>query len=77
MLFTPYVCFHILVKFGLLSGRLFGNSCSLGLRYVSWYKYLSVVLVFFPTLGLWSGYFFLIAPFPDHCQFLPLDKVIF
>ena len=28
---------------------------------VSWYKYLSVILV------LWNGNFFLIAPFPDHC----------
>ena len=26
--------FIFLVKFGLLSGRLLGNSCSLGLRYV-------------------------------------------
>ena len=35
----------------------------------SWYKYLSVILVF-PPLGLWSGNFFLIAPFPDHCLFV-------
>ena len=34
MLFEPDVNFHILVKFGLLSGRLLGNSCSLDLRYV-------------------------------------------
>ena len=35
----------------------------------SWYKYLNVILVFFQPLGLWSGNFFLIAPFPDpdHC----------
>ena len=31
------------------------------------YKYRSVILVFFPPLGLWSGNFFLIAPFSDHC----------
>ena len=31
VLFLPYVCFDILVKFGSLSGLLLGNSCSLGL----------------------------------------------
>ena len=40
------------------------NSCSFGLRYVSWYKYLIVSLVF-SHLGFWSGNLFLIAPFPD------------
>ena len=45
-----------------------GNNCSLGFRYMfSWYKNLSVILVFFPHLGLLSGNFFLIAPFPDSC----------
>ena len=34
MLFEPDVRFHILVKFGLLSARLLGNSCSLGLRHI-------------------------------------------
>ena len=34
VLFEPLVRFHILVKFGLLSGCLLGNSCSLGVRYV-------------------------------------------
>ena len=42
------------------------NSCSFGLRYVSWYKYLIVSLVF-SHLGFWSGNLFLIAPFPDLC----------
>ena len=42
------------------------NSCSFGLRYVSWYKYLIVGLVF-SHLGFWSGNLFLIAPFPDLC----------
>ena len=37
------------------------NSCSFGLRYVSWYKYLIVSLVF-SNLGFWSGNLFLIAP---------------
>ena len=35
------------------------------------YKYLIANLVF-SHLGLWSGNFFLIAPFPDHCLFVPL-----
>ena len=33
--------------------------------YVSFY-------FFFPFLGLWSGNFFLIVPFPDHCLLVPL-----
>ena len=52
------------------------NSCSFGLRYVSWYKYLIVSLVF-SHLGFWSGNLFLIAPFPDLCLLVPfhsLDK---
>ena len=48
------------------------NSCSFGLRYVSWYKYLIVSLfVFFSHLGFWSGNLFLIAPFPDLCLLVP------
>ena len=39
----------------------------------SWYKNLSVILVFFPPLNLWSGNCFLTAPFPDHCLFVPFS----
>ena len=46
------------------------NSCSFGLRYVSWYKCLIVSLVF-SHLGFWSGGLFLIAPFPDLCLLVP------
>ena len=46
------------------------NSCSFGLRYVSWYKYLIVSLVF-SHLGFLSGNLFLIAPFPDLCLLVP------
>ena len=46
------------------------NSCSFGLRYVSWYKYLTVNLVF-SHLGFWTGNLFLIAPFPDLCLLVP------
>ena len=46
------------------------NSCSFGLRYVSWSKYLIVSLVF-SHLGFWSGNLFLIAPFPDLCLLVP------
>ena len=49
------------------------NSCSFGLRYVSWYKYLLVSLVF-SHLGFWSGNLFLIALFPDLCLLVPLFK---
>ena len=38
---------------------------------------LSVILVFFPPLGLWSGNFFLIAPFPDHCLLVPFYNTAF
>ena len=38
----------------------------------SWYKYLTVNLVF-PHLGFWSGNLFLIAPFPDRCLLVPFD----
>ena len=52
------------------------NSCSFGLRYVSWYKYLIVSLVF-SHLGFLSGNLFLIAPFPDLCLLVPqLDFVL-
>ena len=50
------------------------NSCSFGLRYVSWYKYLIVSLVF-SHLGFWSGNLFLIAPFPDLCLLVPFSKM--
>ena len=48
------------------------NSCSFGLRYVSWYKCLIVSLVF-SHLGFWSGNLFLIAPFPDLCLLVPFS----
>ena len=50
------------------------NSCSFGLRYVSWYKYLIVSLVF-SHLGFWSGNLFLIAPFPDLCLLVPFPTM--
>ena len=48
------------------------NSCSFGLRYVLWYKYLIVSLVF-SHLGFWSGNLFLIASFPDLCLLVPFN----
>ena len=53
------------------------NSCSFGLRYVSWYKCLIVSLVF-SHHGFWSGNLFLIAPFPDLCLLVPsfIDDII-
>ena len=52
------------------------NSCSFGLRYVSWYKYLIVSLAF-SHLGFWSGNLFLIAPFPDLCLLVPFHRYRF
>ena len=37
---------------------------------ISKYKKL-IVNLGFSHLGLWSGNFFLIAPFPDHCILVP------
>ena len=51
------------------------NSCSFGLRYVSWYKYLIISLVF-SHLGFWSGNLFLIAPFPDLCLLVPFYFIV-
>ena len=51
------------------------NSCSFGLRYVSWYKYLIVSLVF-SHLGFCSGNLFLIAPFPDLCLLVPFHRLL-
>ena len=50
------------------------NSCSFGLRSVSWYKCL-IVSLFFSHLGFWSGNLFLIAPFPDLCLLVPFQWV--
>ena len=52
------------------------NSCSFGLRYVSWYKYL-IVSLFFSHLGFWSGNLFLIAPFPDLCLLVPFNSIVY
>ena len=49
------------------------NSCSFGLRYVSWYEYLIVSLVF-SHLGFWSENLFLVAPFPDLCLLVPFHN---
>ena len=55
------------------------NSCSFGLRYVSWYKYLIVILVFSRSRFLeWES--FLIVPFPDRCLLVPFCnsyKIVF
>ena len=51
------------------------NSCSFGLRCVSWCGCLTVNLVF-SHLGFWSGNLFLIAPFPDLCLLVPFTSFI-
>ena len=58
MLLAPYVCFHIFSLVKVTEWPPSGeNSCSFGLRYVSWYKYL-IVSLFFSHLGFWSGNLF-------------------
>ena len=49
MLFEPLYVFIFLVKFGLLSGRLLGNSCLLGLRYVCLLYVPQCHFIFFST----------------------------
>ena len=34
-----------------------------------------VLFFVFFHLGFWSGNFFLIAPFPDHCLLVPLSNI--
>ena len=50
VLFAPYGRFHILVvvNFRLLSGRLLGNGCSLGLQYVFLVQVSGFQISFFP-----------------------------
>ena len=48
------------------------NSCSFGLRYVS---YCLIVSLVFSHLSFWSGNLFLIAPFPDLCLLVPFHYV--
>ena len=75
MLLAPYVCFHTFSKVKVTKWPPVGkNSCSFGLRYVSWYKYLIVSLVF-PTSVFGVGIFFLIAPFPDLCLLVPFHII--
>ena len=46
------------------------NSCPLGLQYVFLVQ-VSHCQFCFSHFGFWSGDFFLIAPFPDHCLSYP------
>ena len=66
---APNARFHILVEFWKLSDCLLGNSCLLVILLV-------ILLVYdcqfsFFNLDFWSGNFFLIAPFSDHCLLVP------
>ena len=48
------------------------NSCSFGLRYFSWYKYLIVYSVFYPPRFLeWESYSD--CAFPDLCLLVPFN----
>ena len=69
-------CLHLICVFivlvRLMSGRLFGNSCSLGLQYVSVVQ-VSNCQFSFSHFGFLSatGNFSLIASFLDHCLLVP------
>ena len=56
-----------LVRFGLLSGHLLGNSCPLGWPYVLIVFCLFVFFLFIPHFGFKSKIWLLIAPVPVHC----------
>ena len=73
MLLAPYVCFHIFSSVKVTEwppiGKIAAHSAY---EMFSWYKYLSVSLVFSHP-GFWSGNLFLIVPFPDLCLFVPFS----
>ena len=66
MLFEPYVCFHIFIQVRVNEWPpIWEIAVHSAYNMFSKYKYLIVILVF-PTSVFWSGYFFMIEPFPDH-----------
>ena len=67
MLFEPYVHFHVFISVPVTEWGIASHSAY---NMFSWYKYLSVILVFSPSLCLWGGNLFLIAPFPYRCLFV-------
>ena len=71
MLFEPFVRYNICSSVRVTEWSPIGGIAAHSANDMfSWYKYLSVILVFFPPLGLLSENIFLIAPFPDHCLFV-------
>ena len=76
MLFEPYLRFHIFNSVRVTEWHLLGNRRSLGLRYVFFVQVPKCHFSFFPPLGLWSGGFFLIVPFPEHCLLVLFFKFI-
>ena len=68
-IFVPYVRFHIFSEIRVTEWPPFGEKlltrltiCFLGI---------------FPPLGFWSGKFFLVTSFPDHCILLPFYRRLF
>ena len=64
--FTLCLFIILLVRFGLLSGHLLGNSCPLGWPFVLIAFCLFVIFIYFP-FSFKSGIWLLIAPVPVHC----------
>ena len=78
MLFEAYVRFHIFSSSRVTEWPPIGE---LLLTRLLQYVFLAYVpkchFSFFPPLGLWSGDFFLIAPFPDHYLLVPSSMLVF
>ena len=41
------------------------------LKQIDWHYFVDFVSLVFSHLGFWSGNFFLIVPFPNHCLLVP------
>ena len=66
VMFQLMFIYYTLVRFGLLSGHLLGNSCPLGWSYVL-IDFCLFVILFISHFGLKSWIWLLIAPVPVHC----------
>ena len=71
-MFTLCVFIILLVRFGLLSGYLLGNSCPLGWSCVL-IVFCLFVFFFIIHFGYKSGIKILIAPVPVHCFSITLN----
>ena len=66
VMFHLMLCIVLLVRFGLLSGHLLGNSCPLGWPYVLIVFCPFIFFLFISHFGFKSGIWLLIATVPVH-----------